>query len=196
MKHIFKLSLICAVTVLASCKKDTSLTPNEETTPDANTDIQTRLSSFVGERNPSATFTSQVDLIAGQNTVVGYVLVESDADNVYVTYKLTKANAKLTETHLYVGECGSIPVNCYGNPKVGNFPYASTTSTCSGYSNYSYEITYVVPNPNACVCIAAHSVVKTGCKTETAWGSGDRFVAQGSWATYFGACFGGPIDPP
>ena len=50
-----------------------------------------------------------VDLIAGQNMVVGTVTVENDDTTLYVTYALDEDAIEegwlIYETHLYVGDC-------------------------------------------------------------------------------------------
>ncbi|MEO6540160.1 MAG: hypothetical protein ABIN74_04175, partial [Ferruginibacter sp.] len=49
-------------------------------------------------------FPEEVTLVAGQTMNAGSITVTNDADNIYVTYATTNG-WKLTETHLYVGDC-------------------------------------------------------------------------------------------
>lgn len=69
--------------------------------------------------------TGSVDLVAGQNTVVGSVSWETNDDGtVDVTYQ-TLAGYCITEWHLDggTGNGFGIPLNNGGNPKIGNFQY-------------------------------------------------------------------------
>ena len=131
-----------------------------------------------------------VTLFAGQTIDVGEVTVSSDAAFIYVTY--TTINGwVLTQTHLFVGECGAIPVTGSGNPQPGQFPYKTTHNKVTAY-------TYAIPvsrlGADGCGCIAAHAVVMKlnaagqVIQTETAWGNGPRINPTGNWATRFTYC--------
>jgi|GEM_PF-1497108 len=137
------------------------------------------------------------DLIAGQHTDVGEVIVTHDLLNIYVTYVISEPGWCITETHMHVAaEASGIPQTKKGNPKVGHFEY-------SGQHDCITEYTYTVPiqwNAGVEVVVAAHAVVKndnsSGTKAskgkpisnepshETAWGAGVPFPGN-NWAMYF-----------
>ena len=125
----------------------------------------------------------EVDLIAGQNEVAGTVSLAKVGNSVHVTYSTTN-DWKITETHLFVGDCGDMPVNNGGNPKVGKFPF-------KGSHNSVDEYTYIVSLAGLpeCLCVAAHAVVENDVTNanETAWGEGTDFPGN-SWAMYFDFC--------
>ena len=134
---------------------------------------------------------TEVTLVAGQTINSGTVSVTNDADYIYVTYT-TAPGWYLTQTHLYVGECGLIPTNNPGNPMPGQFPY-------SGSHNYVTTYTYEVPisaiPAGDCGCIAAHAVVKqlngSGqvVQTQTGWGNGTPInLNGGNWGMKFDYC--------
>ena len=132
-----------------------------------------------------------VTLFAGQTVDAGSMIVENDANNLYVTFSTTDPWL-LSETHLHVADSlAGIPTNKKGNPQIGNFDYQRS------YDPLGTEDTYVIPkvnlslDENDAIVIAAHAVVVqvddsgTIIENETGWGAGDRFVDRGSWATYF-----------
>ena len=134
---------------------------------------------------------TEVTLIAGQTINSGTVSVTNDAEYIYVTYT-TSGDWRLTQTHLYVGECGLIPVNNPGNPMPGQFPYQAS-------HNYATSYTYQVPISaipvGGCGCIAAHAVVKrlnaSGqvVESQTGWGNGVRInLSGGNWGMKFDYC--------
>lgn len=132
----------------------------------------------------------EVPLIAGQNINVGTVTVWNDAVNVYVAYQLD-GDYKLTQTHLFAGTCGTMPVNNSGNPQIGRFPFKQTHG--AGVSLYVYTI----PRsslPIGCLCIAAHAAIVAYNSTgtivfsQTGWGQGSQVTGGGSWAMQFGYC--------
>ena len=129
---------------------------------------------------------SSVDLIAGQNTLIGDVSVDIEGDEMTVTYTCYDGWT-LNEIHFHVaGDVDDIPANRRGNPRVGHFmenyedlqeTYYSFTIDISDLSNYNELYT------------AAHAevsiVVDDELIEETAWGYGERFVESGNWAMYF-----------
>ena len=188
-----KVLLILAIATTAftnfSCKKE-SIDPvagSAQGNVKGNEVILGRVDEPGGGACPSTT----VDLIAGQYYNAGSVTVTNDANYIYVTY--TTANGyELTQTHLYVGPCGSIPVNNPGNPIPGQFPY-------SGNHNYINTVTYTIPisaiPAGGCGCIAAHAVVvkrnASGqvIETQTGWGNGVRInLSGGNWGMKFEYC--------
>lgn len=135
----------------------------------------------VSECTPTVT-----TLIAGRTMNAGNVTVTNDANFIYVTYN-TANGYVLSQTHLYVGECGLIPVNRPGNPIPGQFPYASSHS---GITTYTYQIPITAIPVGSCGCIAAHAVVSlaTGGGTQTAWGNGTVINPTGQWGMKFDYC--------
>ena len=136
-------------------------------------------------------FPEEVTLVAGQTMNAGTITVTNDADNIYVTYATTNG-WKLTETHLYVGDCALIPVNNPGNPIPGQFPYHGTHANLDVY-NYVIPISRIPSG--SCGCIAAHAVLKQYnsnnqvIQTQTGWGNGVRInLTGGNWGMKFDYC--------
>lgn len=110
-------------------------------------------------------------LVAGQNQIVGWVFVENDATNIYITFQ-TKYGLGfcLNETHLHVADTWEeIPQN-NGNPTPGQFDY-------KGEHDCEQTVMYTVPlngwGPGDEVAIAAHAVVgnwRDPDWEETGWG--------------------------
>ena len=118
-------------------------------------------------------------LIAGQNIVIGEVLVTNDAQFLYVEY-VTWPPWVLVETHVAVADSlEGIPQTKSGNPKVGQF----------AYNIDSWIDRSLWPN-GMLLYVAAHAKVwKLGEKgeviqEETAWGKGQPFPGN-NWAMYF-----------
>lgn len=182
-KTLLFLSAFTLTIALFSCKKET---PAPEPAKDA-ADITPAL---VGGGNVECTPTT-VQLTAGQYNNAGSVTVWNDASFIYVTY--TTANGYLlTQTHLYVGNCSTIPVNNPGNPIPGQFPYNSN-------HNYLNSFTYQIPisaiPAGGCGCIAAHCVVvklnSSGqvVEQQTGWGQGTVInPTGGNWGMKFDYC--------
>lgn len=131
-----------------------------------------------------------VDLIAGQHTDAGDVLVWNDANYLYVKYT-AEPGWCITETHLAVAETlAGIPQTKTGNPIPGRFENSGDYKKCETEVLYVYDL--AAHGWDVCdqsLTIAAHAVVKTGDKkherTETAWGNGEQFEGK-NWAMYFG----------
>lgn len=114
--------------------------------------------------DPCSTTATQVDLLAGQNILVGNVTVESDGTNYTITYNITDDGWCLSQTHLSVGTSPSdFPHTDSGNPKVGIFEYGESLDCASTAS-------YMVPVEEG-TYIAAHAVVN--CKS-----TADEFTAN------------------
>ena len=128
-------------------------------------------------------FTQTLDLVAGQNEVVGTVSVSNDNLNIYVTYTITDVEWAITETHVHVAtSIDDIPQTKSGNPKVGQF--ASSSEHDPGVTT----VTNTIPlgGMTDWVVIAAHAVVyKPGCdpQEETAWAISERFCNGFYWAS-------------
>ena len=127
--------------------------------------------------------TSTANLMAGQNTDSGDVIVFVQDGNIIVNYQ-TQGEWKLYETQLYVG------TNAPTNSAPGQFPYKH--QSLGGISSD----TFVIPltdlnglgggcdsNAQKTINIAAHAVVKKPGQEETGWGAGTRF--DKGWAMYF-----------
>ena len=140
----------------------------------------------------AAALTSQIiDLVAGQNMVVGTVEVSNNSTHLRVIYNVAPP-LQILETHLAVAESiDDVPKNNKGNPKIGKFPYKDS-------GDYSIPLGDWTPGTN--LVIAAHAVVYNPCEDweETAWGMGEYcnmhkytvwsipFTENGgSWAEYF-----------
>jgi hypothetical protein len=140
-------------------------------------------------------------LVAGQYMDVGNLDGAYDNDgNIYLTYN-TAAGWYLKEIHLFVGhEPDEIPTNKNNHPRIGHFPYQVIFNAYDMVSHH----TVMIENPHmgtpyqyGCenLVIAAHAVVVNEAgDEETAWGTicdpsetgfvSERFVEQGTWATY------------
>ncbi|TDU34496.1 hypothetical protein BXY82_2821 [Gelidibacter sediminis] len=95
---------------------------------------------------------SEVNLYAGQNILVGTVIVEVIGANYEITYKLTNSGYCLAATHLsVVNDKLDFPMNNGGNPVIGHFEYSENHDCISSY-------TYTVPTSKG-TYIAAHAVV-------------------------------------
>jgi len=131
-----------------------------------------------------------VDLMAGQHTDVGDIVVCNDADNIYIQFTTINGWA-MTETHLAVEKwLNRIPQNRAGNPKIGHFVYQRTYIPGIQEETYTVSLSEVGVADGAEIVIAAHAVVKLTdadgytMQQETAWGDGKGFAGR-SWATYF-----------
>jgi hypothetical protein len=147
-----------------------------------------------------------VDLLAGQDTDVGDVLVWNDGDNLYIQYVLDSPWC-LAEVHLEVATSeDDMPQTRSGNPQPGQFAVSDTFD--AKYLNCTMETeVYEFPlgdvEPGDDLVIAAHAVVvKKGaenqfCETEAvtsrpgidAFGPIDHYAALDSsdWGTANGA---------
>jgi hypothetical protein len=104
-----------------------------------------------------------VDLVAGQDLVVGTVTVGpgTDADTIQVTYTITEDDWMLVETHLaVVNECEDIPTTKKSNnPIPGHFEFSDPHGPVTTYTYDNIDVSGM----SEPICIAAHSVVE---KTE------------------------------
>lgn len=105
-----------------------------------------------------------VDLVAGQNIVVGTVSwVKNDVDgSVEVTYQ-TNAPYCISEWHLDGGTVGSptfgIPTNNPGSPKIGNFQYGETYGDGNCQTTVVQTLEAADFEGDGARIIAAHAVV-------------------------------------
>lgn len=175
------LTLMLAM-IFPSCQKD-------------NPNIQKSDSYVVSEKLSPGECDIITDLIAGQHTDVGEVIVTHDEVNMYVTYRISEPGWCLKEHHLHISSTlAGIPQTKTGNPKVGHFAYKGTHDCILEYT----ETIPIEWGAGAQVYVAAHAVVANdngdggtttftksgGISTETAWGLGAPFPGN-NWAMYF-----------
>src|SRR5690348_16511548 len=133
MKKILLPALLFAVLFTVSCKKAEQTAPAMQEQAVAPAQAGPRyviLAEGDGnkeivmgrEGEPTECVPTETALIAGQTINAGTVTVTNDAEYIYVTYATT-GGWKITQTHLYVGDCALIPVNNPGNPLPGQFPF-------------------------------------------------------------------------
>lgn len=177
-----KLSILSALAILLfSCQKNIESNARDSISQDA-------FSIPSGYQQPECGSPSVTALMAGQNDNVGDIGVWNDENNIYVSFQTIGAY-RLKKTHLFVGDCGAIPTNGAGNPRIGLFPYTMTHGT-TGVSVYTYTIPRTSV-PAGSVCVAAHAEVvafdASGNQyySQTGWGSGPQINDGGSWAMKF-----------
>lgn len=138
-----------------------------------------------------------VDLIAGQNTVVGTVTIDRTETDLVLIYT-TNLDWEINLTHLSIGDCNEqwVPTTGSGNPKIGKFEHTQPHST--NINEVVYHISLdVLPDYTDLYCFAAHAEVTGPTGGETAWAgniSGEetegytvRDFEGRSWATYIEA---------
>ena len=126
--------------------------------------------TYLTKGGPTEAEAESFPLYAGQDWLVGEVLVWDDGMKVCVKYVLDPAifadGWGLTETHLAVGATlEDIPTNKSGNPKVGKFPYgndelggvAEDGPYCIDFGEEEGELDVVC---GAELFIAAHAVIE------------------------------------
>jgi len=182
-----KITLLLLVSlVMASCSVE-----NEETYLNENTaNLETPPDPDPTGGVPIECTNATVNLIAGQNMIIGTVSVTLDGETVIVVYE-TDGNWTLELTHLWIGDCTDLPTNNPGNPIIGQFPYSESHP---GATTFTYEIDVSTLPQNVEICVAAHAEV-IGTTSETAWAEGTSFPGN-SWAMYFNLnedCF--PFTP-
>lgn len=156
-----------------------------------NASKKTKVSSL-GNANLYCGGISSVDLLAGQNILMGTLTYANDATNLYVTYT-TNSDWYMSEVHLFVGLLENVPKSGGGTPSPGRFPMKQTFSS----SNLAQEINWTIPlssiTSGSNFVIAAHtSVLRVDIDgdvvaKETAWAAGTRFQSNKNWATYISA---------
>lgn len=169
--------------LLSGCKKE-AMEPN--LVNPAKTDFRVGSPGSTDFSNVQPRCENSVILYAGQFYNVGsFNYVNGNSGTVDFTYYV-KSPWKITDVHLYVGDCASIPLNQSGNTIPGLYPFQKIIGS-SGSDSVSFKI----PNkdlPN-CGCIAAHAKVSnslTGA-VESAWAEGTRFTFT-NWDMHFPYC--------
>lgn len=165
------------------------------TTEPISTDIQTeaketKSSSLTAKGTYSECDPISINIMAGQFTNAGTILVENDATNLYVTYHALE-NWFFSEMHLYVGPFAGVSAK-NGNPIPGQFPYKKTFNTLVQDYTFIIPLSSITLDANKCLYIAAHSSMKnivngTVVRTETGWAGDIKFPGK-NWATYFNYC--------
>lgn len=182
LKFLLLVKALLLLITISACKKN-SLSENPTSIQQNPVTIKTASStqSRCGETN--------VDLLAGQFTVAGSIIISNDAENLYVQYQTT-GNWVIGQTHLYVGDIALLPKNKSGNPQIGQFPYNTP------HSPYVSAYTYTIPlsQLGECFSVAAHAELYlldgsgNVIRTETGWSKGTQISPKGSWAQYTSYC--------
>ncbi len=178
--------LIMSAGFFISCEKESNTTVEDNMKFSTKNLIQLNESS-----------TASVNIIAGQNMVIGDLVISYDSDNIYVEYN-TYDGWFMNEVQLWIGESLSeMPQTRSGNPQIGRFPY--TSDNLYGESYYLFTIPIVDIFGNEPICekmfyfVAHASVYKENSdgsiQTETGWGEGSQLTDRGSWAMYFSFIF-------
>jgi hypothetical protein len=136
-----------------------------------------------GECDTSGTF----DLLAGQNMVVGSVMIWHDNEMLYIKYT-TDGDWYLYETHVFVGDQADLPTNKKGNPQIGHFPYSETHDMVQMYT-YEFSLDDLGWEQGDELFIMAHAVVNRVVndevvQSETAWGCEYDYEESQRWACY------------
>ena len=176
-KEIFKvlimkkmLLFIAVVAVIAGCQKKDL---NQETPFDP----------FYGYGHLKGTAPTET-LYAGQTIVVGtvtYGMETVDGIGYFTaTYDLNDG-WEMSESHLYVGTLGDMPLNKPGNPKIGRFPYAEDHDPNVSSFTY-YVLMSELPPAGDGFTTAAHAVVHgPNGQEETAWRHDDSEFPGKRW---------------
>lgn len=160
--------LVVSSFILMSCQKSSDVT-----SPIDNLDKHTTITwgpdpAAVNIPVPGPGASTNIDLVAGQNMVCGYVNVVRSGNNLVITYHTNGWVIK--ETHLMVvAHPQGFIINNGGNPMVGQFPYGN-----SGLDTNMASYTVPIPSglENNMVYIGAHAVVEGG------GGTVSEFVCQ------------------
>jgi Tol biopolymer transport system component len=126
-----------------------------------------------------------VDLLTQQGRGVGKVLVQNDAETVYVTYETTDGWFLETTALSVTADVSGIPVGRSGNPTIGRFPYGS--GHAPGTTTFTYQIPIPATAAERSVVVAAYAQVGNYVRSEAAWGGGEPLSSSGNWATWFTA---------
>jgi len=196
-------ALTTAILALASCQKSETVKPKTEATFDAGAVSRTcRATSGypgypVNDSFCNASVTKALYYYSCNTKVtVGSVTINKSysTGNLYVTY-VTTGNWYLSTMQLYAGNGDScnIPVDCYGVPRPGLFPYYGNVSA-SPVHVYTFQIPAATTD---CFCVSAQArVVKiNSCgvyQSQSVWADGIPVSSGGctpSPATKFDVCF-------
>ena len=171
MKKLFL--LFAVVAVIAACSKHEVIDKNPSDT-------------LNGDQNLKDHFSLTVDLYAGQYMLVGSVeFVKTDDEYFEATYTLT-GGWTMSESHLYAGDQGLMPVNKPGAPKIGLFPFKATHDPAVTTYTYSIPTADLSLHPmEAGFAIAAHCVVNNPeGGDETGWAEGNVPFSDKGWGAF------------
>ncbi len=144
-----------------------------------------------------------VDLVAGQNDVVGSVTIDRNETHLILTYS-TNDVWDIDLTHMSIGDCNEqwVPQTGSGNPKIGRFEHTEPHTESIKEVVYFVNLE-VLPDYTDMYCFAAHAEVSGPNGGETAWAGqigganvdsnsqSDEFTVQdfdgNSWAMYIEA---------
>ena len=123
-------------------------------------------------------------LVAGQNHTAGEVTIDTDGENLIITY-VTYDGWTIDLTHLSIGNCDEqwAPTTGSGNPKVGKFEHTEPHSIDTNVVVYMISMAAL----NDEYCFAAHAEVSGTTGGETAWARFEENILEfdgNSWATY------------
>jgi hypothetical protein len=175
MTYLIKLLAILSFTIF--CPSDATFVSNCNNTANRTLNLTANL------------INSSYPLIAGQTILVGVVQLDLNNTHLSVTYR-TISNWTISDVHMWVGANRTgYPSTPTGNPQIGLFPYSGSAGG-TNYFRFTVGLSFSSIFSNMCrYCnstqpfyLMTHAVVTKTGQTETAWGSGDRVVAQGNWA--------------
>lgn len=181
-----KIIFILAAAALFSigCTSETPIEELEQTEgiySDLNFRVETS-NTRAASRNPSDdTPCSSTRLMAGQHIDAGIVSFDVYEDEIMISYE-TSGDWDISAVHFSLRDCEELtfPSTGSGNPKIGQFEYASEHE--DGINKVSYY--FKIDELNSQFCIAAHAVVENANgEQETAWAEGMDFGGR-SWAMY------------
>jgi len=184
-------SFLLVLLAFQSCKKDGNSSPGSDPTA-----ATSGTSSIPGS-------CKQVCLVAGQRTYVGAVGVVTKNGDIVVTYKVTKPNVFLTETHLDIfSSLAQLQADgklTSGGVVPSKFTFSHAWNAADKATTYTTTIpkAYVDQLNSDCFFIASQAALSTG---ETAWGglctesssgvslNAAKQFANSSGAVYFDFC--------
>ena len=146
----------------------------EELDQDLNAEANFRVYESVNADKKTSTVNPcmTINLIAGENNIVGRVEVNTKGQDLQITYTMDR-DWTIQATHMSIGNCDEqwVPTKGSGNPKVGRFEHSSSHS--KGVTQVIYLIDSSVLNE--AYCFAAHAEVSGPTGGETAWVEGLDF---------------------
>lgn len=128
------------------------------------------------------------NLIAGQDfeNPIGTVTIDSDGENIILTYDTSSSGWTIDLTHMSIGDCEqSIPTTGSGNPKVGRFEHTEPHTEDINKVVYMIDKYALIAEHELedVYCFAAHAEVTGPNSEETAWAEGSPFDGN-NWAMY------------
>jgi hypothetical protein len=166
MKPKFFLASILSVTLFFSCQKDSI---NEDLSNQNNFIVKEGISSNNNLRSSLDEPCLTVDLIAGQNDIVGTVTIDRNDTHLILTYS-TIGDWEIDLTHMSIGDCNEewVPETGSGNPKIGHFEHTQPHSETINEVVYFINLN-ILPDYTDLYCFAAHAEVSSSNGGETAW---------------------------